>query len=108
MTSDGYPCVPERAILRIQQPGAEGRREGGMAQVKIEDGRLVVVVDGLARLLTSRKQVAVALAHITAVEARAEPPRSPLEHLKHMTQAGTHISRIIQLGTLVPDDWPGV
>jgi hypothetical protein len=75
-----------------------------MAQVKIEDGRLVVVVDGLARLLTSRKQVAVALAHITAVEARAEPPRSLLEHLKHMTQAGTHIPGIMQLGTFVAED----
>src|SRR5260370_10444039 len=87
MTSDCYPCVPERAILRLQQPDAEGRREGGMAQVKIEDGRLVVVVDGLARLLTSRKQVAVALAHITAVDARAEATRSRPEQLQHMTQA---------------------
>src|SRR5260370_29594514 len=104
MTSDCYPCVPERAILRLQQPDAEGRREGGMAQVKIEDGRLVVVVDGLARLLTSRKQVAVALAHITAVEARAEPPRRPLQPLKHITPAGPPISRILPLRPFRAED----
>ena len=72
-----------------------------MAQVTIEDGRLIVVVDGVARFLTPRKQVAVALAHVTRVEVRAEPPRSLLEHLQHTIHAGTYIPGVMQLGTFV-------
>lgn len=75
-----------------------------VAQIRVEGERLVVMVDGLARLLTTRSRVTVACAHVTAVEVRSEPPRSLLDHLKDMTHAGTHIPGVMRIGTFVAAD----
>jgi hypothetical protein len=75
-----------------------------MAQIRIMNGELVVLADLLGRTLHPRNSVVVKLAHVVRVEARPEPKKGWLGHLRAMLSAGTHIPGIVQVGTFSADD----
>jgi hypothetical protein len=75
-----------------------------MAQIHVQDGQLVVRMDGLSRLATLRDRIAVPLTHVVQAQVRPEPPQSLLAHLRAMTSAGTHIPGLLKAGTFVAED----
>src|SRR5262245_9650500 len=48
--------------------------------------------------------VTVKLVHVMYVEARPEPAKSWLGHLRSMLGSGTHIPGLVQVGTFVASD----
>jgi hypothetical protein len=75
-----------------------------VAQLRVENDELVVVADLLGRILHTRDMVTVKLTHIVHVEARPEPSKGWLTHLRSMLGAGTHVPGIVQVGTFVSSD----
>jgi hypothetical protein len=70
----------------------------------IEGGELVVLIEGLERLLCPRWRVAVPLRHITDAQARPLAPHGLLEHLRGLMQSGTHVPGIMRVGTFADKD----
>src|SRR5262249_808660 len=75
-----------------------------VAHIRIENDELIVLADLLGRILHTRDMVTVKLAHIVYVEARREPSKSWVAHLRSMLGSGTHIPGLVQVGTFVASD----
>jgi hypothetical protein len=75
-----------------------------MARIRVEAGQVVVLVEGLARLIASRERVAAPLRSVVNVTVQAATPRNLFEHVKALMSAGTHIPGVIQVGTFFAAD----
>lgn len=70
-----------------------------MAEIRIENGRLMVRIQGLAGFIAARSSVAIPLAHVVSAVARPEPAHGLMEHLKALTNPGTDIPGVLRVGT---------
>ena len=75
-----------------------------MAQVTIENGRLTLHLEGIARFVHLNDEISVPVGHVVSVEARPEPPMNMMGHLGAMLGAGTHVPGLIKVGTFVGRD----
>lgn len=77
-----------------------------MAQIRIEGGELIVVLDGLARVVAVRHELRVPLAHVTDAYPAPEQSRGWLHQLRQMHNAGTYIPGLVKAGTFMTVDGP--
>jgi len=75
-----------------------------VAHVTVENGRLTVHLDGIAKVLHLKDAISVPVGHVLSVQARPEPPMNVLGHIGAMLGAGTHVPGLVKVGTFVGKD----
>lgn len=77
-----------------------------MAQIRTDAGELIVVLDGLARVVAVRNELRVPLAHVTDAYPAPEQPQGWLHQLRQMHNSGTYIPGLVKSGTFMTVDGP--
>lgn len=70
-----------------------------MAEIRIEGSQLIVEIRGLAGFIAARNRIAVPLEHVVNVVARPEQAQGLWEHVRALTNPGTHIPGVMRVGT---------
>jgi hypothetical protein len=77
-----------------------------MARIRLVDGELVVMLEGLARVAAVRGELRVPLAHVIDAHPAPERTRGWLDQIRQMPNSGTHIPGVIKAGTFITVDGP--